>query len=109
MPKKSRTHGSDEFGRPGSSSLSGLDAPMFGAASSIMVDALVERESGVTPPPPRISVKAIVIGLAVMFVIGAIGASLLLRTLPSKPAYGGSLPGSSNQGIERTAPDSINP
>jgi len=104
MPKKSRTHGSEEFGRPGSSSISGLDAPMFGASSSIMVDALVERESGVTPPPPLISVKAIVIGLAVMFVIGVIGASLLLRTLPSKPAYGGSLPGASNEDANWTAP-----
>jgi hypothetical protein len=62
-PKKQ--HSSDEFGRTGSSSISGLDAPMIGASSSITVDGIVERESGVTPPPPPVSGKTLVIVLAV--------------------------------------------
>lgn len=70
MTKRSREHSADEFGNPASGSIRGLDPPMIGAASSIMVDALVEQESGRTPPPPPVSVRAISIALGVMFALG---------------------------------------
>jgi hypothetical protein len=75
MVKRSREHSSDEFGKQGSG-LAGLDAPMIGAAGAIFSDALTERESGVTPSPPAVSVRALAIALVAMFVIGVIGLSL---------------------------------
>jgi hypothetical protein len=75
MAKRSREHTSEEFGKPGSG-IAGLDAPMIGAAASIFTDAEVERESGVTPGPPGITVKALGIALVVMFVTGVAGLSL---------------------------------
>ena len=72
MPKASRLHHSDEFGKIASNKLTGVDAPLIGAASMITVDGMVERESGVTPAPPLISVRAVVIGLVVMFILGAV-------------------------------------
>lgn len=83
MSKASRMHHSDEFGKGGSSSaLVGFDAPMIGAASSIGVDGLTERESGVTPPPPPFTMKALVIGLVVMFLAGVVGLTLLMQFGP---------------------------
>jgi len=69
---------SDQFGQPGSSSLAGLDAPMIGAAGAIFSDALTERESGVTPSPPPISVRALVIVFVAMFLVGAAGLALVM-------------------------------
>ena len=43
---------------------------MVGAPVNITIDGIVEQESGVTPPPSAISVKAIVITLVVMLVLG---------------------------------------
>ena len=77
MAKRSSGHSSDEFGKQGSG-LSGMDAPMIGAAGAILSDALTERESGVTPSPPAVSVRALVVALAVMFVVGAVGFTLVL-------------------------------
>ena len=37
-----------------------------------MLDGITERESGVTPSPPPISVKALVIGLGVLFLVGVV-------------------------------------
>jgi len=83
MTKASRMHHGDEFSKSASGGgIIGLDAPMIGAAASIAVDALTERESGVTPPPPPISVKALGIIFAVMFVLGVV----LLWVLQSVPA-----------------------
>ena len=76
MPKPSRMHHSDEFGKPasgvvaGSSAKSAFGRRSVGAASAILVDGLVENESGVTPSPPPISMKTIVIWLGVMFAVG---------------------------------------
>lgn len=82
MTKASRMHHGDEFGKPGSSAVSGLDGPVIGAASAIVVDGLAERESGKTPPPPPVSLKALGIGLAVMFVLGVLTLTVLLRFVP---------------------------
>jgi hypothetical protein len=83
MPKAKRLHHGDEFGHSGSgSSTAGLDGPIIGAGASIAVDAMVERESGETPPPPPVSVKTLVIGFVVMFVLGLIGLFLLLQYSP---------------------------
>ena len=83
VPKGSRMHHADEFGRVASNKLTGADAPSIGAASMIAVDGIVENESGVTPPPPPISVKAIAIGLVVMFLVGLILLSVAMR-LPAE-------------------------
>jgi len=72
--RRKRLHNADEFGKSGASaSIIGLHAPIIGAASSILVDGITERESGVTPPPPPLSMRAIVVGLIVMFLVGAVG------------------------------------
>jgi hypothetical protein len=76
-------HGGDEFGKSPSSSLRGLDPPMIGAPTSIMIDGMVERESGVTPPPPPISVRAMIIGLVVMFLLGLALLTTVSRLPPS--------------------------
>jgi hypothetical protein len=72
MSEGSRTHHGDEFGKSGSGTLRGLDAPLIGAPTTILLDGIVERESGETPPPPPVSVKAIVIVLVVMLLLGAV-------------------------------------
>ena len=72
VSRKRREHSASEFGREptSGSSMAGLDGPMIGAASSIMVDALVEQESGKTPPPPPVSVRALAIAIGAMFLFG---------------------------------------
>jgi hypothetical protein len=82
MAKRRSQHTSDEFGKQGSG-LAGLDAPMIGAAASIFSDALTERESGETPQPPAISVRALVITFAVMFALGVVGLWLMTRPHPA--------------------------
>ena len=81
--KASNRHGAEEFGQPSSRGIKGLDAPMIGAPTSITIDGLVERESGGTPPPPAVSVKALVITLVVMIVVGV----ALLFALSHPPSF----------------------
>ena len=87
MAKGDREHHADEFGRVGSAAISGADAPTLGAPTMIMIDGIVERESGVTPPPPAISVKAIAIFLGIMILLG-IALSAYLGSRP-RPDFGG--------------------
>ena len=70
MKRESRGHDSDVFGRPTSGSLTGLDAPLIGAPSAIILDGIVERESGATPPPPAITLKMVAVALGVMLLLG---------------------------------------
>jgi len=71
MSKASRMHRGDEFGKFGAgNATAGMGGPMIGAGAAITVDGIVERESGVTPPPPPISVKALAVIFSVMFVFG---------------------------------------
>lgn len=80
MCRRSRRRDRDESGRPrAGSALAGMDAPMIGAGALIMIDAIAERESGVTPPPPPVSVKALVVAFVVMFLLGI--ALLTILTL----------------------------
>lgn len=88
MGKPSREHHSGEFGQLPSHGIKGLDAPMIGAPVSITLDGIVERESGVTPSPPTVSVKAIAIALVVMFLLGAAIAVYVLWFAPP-PDYRG--------------------
>ena len=93
MPKGSRLHHGDEFSKTGSGSpVTGIDAPIIGAASTITVDGIVERESGVTPPPPPVSVKALIIVFAVIFVLGIAGVWFLIKVTPHEAPYGGTVP-----------------
>jgi hypothetical protein len=82
MATESKHHSSSEFGKTGSSSISGLDAPMIGAAASIAVDAIVERESGVTPPPPPVSLRALIVGLVVVFLLGVVVLGVVAWLMP---------------------------
>ncbi len=83
MTSTSRQHSSDEFGQSRSGTpVAGLDGPMIGAASLIMVDALVEHEANATPPPPPVSVREFFGAFAVMLVVGA----ALLAFLSTEPA-----------------------
>jgi len=77
MSRGDREHHSDEFGRVGSSAVSGADAPTLGAPGMIIVDGMVEGESGVTPPPPVITVTMVAVALGVMFLFGAVALFLL--------------------------------
>ena len=86
MGKPSKEHRSDEFGQLTSHGIRGLDPPMIGAPSSITLDGIVERESGITPQPPPISVKALVIALIVMFIIGVVLLFVLTQFAPAPPA-----------------------
>ena len=90
MSKKSRRHTSDEFGESSGSGspFAGLDGPMIGAAASILVDGIAERESGITPPLPPISVRTFVIIFAAMFVIGVIGLIVWLQIAPQITMFG---------------------
>lgn len=82
MARGDREHHSDEFGRVGSSSITGADAPTLGAPGMIIVDGMVERESGATPPPPTITVTMVAVALGVMFLLGVVAMFLVPRLLP---------------------------
>ena len=62
---------------------------MIGAGASITVDGIVEKESGITPPPPPVSVKVLIIGLVLVFVLGVVGVLLLRQAAPPEAPYGG--------------------
>lgn len=85
MTKTADEHDSTEFGQPSSHGIKGLDPPMIGAPVSIIIDGIVERESGVTPPPPLISVKAVVVALVVMVLLG-IGILVLVTRFAPPPS-----------------------
>jgi len=79
MAKPSREHHSDEFGQPTLGSVRGLDAPQIGAPTNVIIDGIVERESGVTPSPPPFSVKTAIIVLVAMMVLGLLLSLVLSR------------------------------
>lgn len=85
MKREAQGDDSDLFGKPMSGSLTGLNAPMIGAPSAIMVDGIVERETGATPAPPGISLKAVALTAGAMFVVGLVVAVLFIgpRPLPA--------------------------
>lgn len=81
---RKRQHSSDEFGRPTSgTAVRGFDPPMIGAGASITVDGIVERESGVTPPPPPFSMRTAIIGLFVLFALGVVILTVATCMAPS--------------------------
>jgi len=53
-----------------SGSLAGLDGPMIGAPSAIIVDGIVERETGTHPAPPGIRLGTVAVVIGVMLVLG---------------------------------------
>ena len=82
-----KRHSADDFGQSPVGSMRGLDPPMVGASSTIMLDGLVEEESGKTPPPPTISVRAVVIAVVGMLVLGLLLLLLITQVLhlPTTP------------------------
>ena len=87
MTRGSRGHDSDSFGKPMSGSLRGLNPPMIGAPSTIIVDGIVERESGTTPPPPGVTLRTVAVVIGIMFVLGML---VLVGFFGSKPLPAGS-------------------
>jgi len=83
VPKASRLHHSDEFGKVSDGSIGGLDAPTIGAAGMIITAGITERESGVTPPPPSVSVRAVIIGLVVVLVLGLALLTVMIQRQPA--------------------------
>lgn len=71
MAKSERNHHADEFGQQPSANV-GWDAPTIGAPATITVAGIVERESGRTPGPPLIPVRAVIVMLAVLLVVGVL-------------------------------------
>ncbi len=96
--KSSRHHTGHEFGQSARSGspYAGMDGPMIGAAASIIIDGIAERESGITPPPPPISVRAFITVFVVMFVIGVVGLVLMLRFFPQPGPVPANLPSTSH-------------
>jgi hypothetical protein len=88
VAKASHAHSSDEFGKPASGVMSGSNASSFmgrrslGAPSAIMVDGMAEHESGITPPPPPFSMRALVIGLTAVFLFGIVVLALMMEFGP---------------------------
>jgi hypothetical protein len=78
VPGASRMHHSDEFGKPATGEISGTsgwsqtDGRSLADPSAITLEGYTERELGITPPPPPLSLKALVIGLVVMFLVGIV-------------------------------------
>lgn len=85
MKRGSQEYESDSFGRPMSGSLRGLNPPMIGAPSAIIVDGIVERETGTTPAPPAITLRAVAVVVGIMFVLGLLVFALFLgpKQLPA--------------------------
>jgi hypothetical protein len=87
MSRRSRMHHGDEFGQQSSGNATiGMNGPIIGAGAMITIDGMVERESGVTPPPPPFSVRTAVIFLVVMFIVGVIAVTVLLQFGPGGAA-----------------------
>jgi hypothetical protein len=86
VSKASKTHRSDEFGRPtslsGPGSMSPWDRRSLTAPSRIAIDGKTENESGVTPPPPPFSLKALIVALVVMLLVGIVIMIVLLQYGP---------------------------
>ncbi|MHB1452040.1 MAG: hypothetical protein ACYCXR_09500 [Coriobacteriia bacterium] len=91
MKRGTHEHDSDSFGKPTSGSLRGLNPPMIGAPSAIIVDGIVERESGATPPPPAVTLRTVAVVIGSMFVVGLLVAVLFLGPRP--------LPAGSHEGL----------
>ena len=82
MNRASHDNDSDAFGKPMSGSLTGLNPPMIGAASAIIVDGIVEQESGITPAPPSITLRTVAIVVGMMFVLGLVAFFVFLGPQP---------------------------
>ncbi len=67
-----RQHHADEFGQSPSAPV-GCGAPTIGSPAVITLAGIVEQESGRTPGPPVISMRAVVIALVLMLILGAAG------------------------------------
>jgi hypothetical protein len=70
VTKKSRAHSADEFGKTDASSSIPSRIGDMGAPSRILLDARVERESGITLQPSTVSTRTLVIILVALFVLG---------------------------------------
>jgi len=78
--RRRREHTSDEFGQPTLGAIRGLDAPRYGAPTNVIIDGIVERESGVTPTPPPFSGTTAIIILVAMMVVGALILAVFFRS-----------------------------
>lgn len=82
MSRGSRRHTSVEFGRTGLGPAAAIGDRGLGAAPGVIVDGLVETESGVTPGP-GIPVRTIALAFGVLvFVAVALAVAFTLAAIP---------------------------
>lgn len=77
-----KQHSSDDFGQQPLGAIRGVDAPRYGAPTNVILDGIVEEESGKTPTPPPFSVRTAVIFLAVVFLLGLVLLFVTTRATP---------------------------
>lgn len=82
MVRKSRQHTSEEFGHTGLGSAAAMGDRALGAAPGVIVDGLVEAESGVTPGPGPTG-RTIVVAFVVLMVVAV--AIIAVFTVLSAP------------------------
>jgi hypothetical protein len=88
VPKPSRLHHSDEFGKSapeaesGSRAATGFGRRSLGAPAAIAAAGRAENDSGVTPPPPSVPLRVLLVGLVVMFMVGIAVMVVLMRFGP---------------------------
>lgn len=82
MSRGPRRHTSDEFGRTGLGPAAAIGDRALGAAPGVIVDGLVEAESGVTPGP-GIPLRTIAVTLGMLAVVAAVLAVAI--TLAAAP------------------------
>ena len=82
MGRKSRQHTSDEFGRTGLGAAAAIGDHALGTAPGVIVDGLVETESGVTPGR-GLSSRTVIIGFAGLVLVAV--AIIAVFTVASAP------------------------
>jgi hypothetical protein len=84
VSKGSRQHHANESGKPASGVTSAgkvrplVDRRFFGDPSKVVLDGVDDSGSGKTPPPPPFSMRALVVGLSIAFVLGVGLLTLLM-------------------------------
>ena len=82
MRGRPREHTSDEFGRTGLGSAAAIGDRALGAAPGVIVDGLVEADSGMTPGPGISSRKLALAFGALALVAIAIAVGLAIMSIP---------------------------
>jgi hypothetical protein len=99
--RKSRQHGAEEFGKRGLGSAAAIGDRGIGTAAGVVVDGIVERESGRTPDPAAVSTKAVAVVLGAMLLVSLSVVGVLVILGAPEP-----LPAGSHHGLWASLPSS---